>query len=816
MRTLARDVRHGWRLFARNPGFTAVAVLSIALGTGANTAMFSAADGLVLRPLPIAHPNELLRVGADIAAGDFRRLLASYPDYQDLRERSTSFASLTAFSRFAAGIAMARGAPVQVKTGMAVSANFFDVVGVPPVLGRAFLAEEDRVPGRDAVTVLSHDLWQQLGADPAILGRTLRISGIEFQVIGVTPPNFVGPDRNYRVAFYVPMMMRPRVGGDPEILKKRELLTIAVRGRLKPEITRARAQAELDHLSRDLERAYPESNRNRRLLVRTELESMLLENRVYTGVAAILSVLAAGVLVVACANVAGLLASRAPLRAREIALRQAIGAGRFRLIRQLLTESLMIAVAGTLLGLPLAWVGISLLRQIQFPSDLLYVPEIVLNERALVFSLAIAILSTVLFGLLPSIQTTRADLTTALKTAGAQPRSSGHLWGRNFLVGAQVAISLVLLTVAAFVYDAAGGELRGAMGFRANRLLMMTVNPALAHYSRADTERFFERLLERVRRTAGVKSATVSTTIPIGFVNTIWIAPEGYRFPFGKTSANSYSGNVDESYFETFGIPIVRGRGFLSTDGTDAPPVAVVNEVLAARYWPGQNPVGKRFRLDEPGSPWIEVVGVARTSRYLFIGEPPTDFVYLPFRQHPVWDMTLTAQSTGDSASLIAPLREAVRSLDPDVPVYDIHTMENYFEARAARIVRVLLAIVGGMGVMGMALAMAGLYGLMSYMVARRTREIGIRMAVGAGRATVLRGVLAQGLVPAAAGVLAGLALSAGTGRLLAASFPLSAQIRPALYGTLAPILLLVAALAAFVPAHYASRIDPMAALREE
>jgi predicted permease len=531
----------------------------------------------------------------------------------------------------------------------------------------------------------------------------------------------------------------------------------------------------------------------------------------------ILSLLAAAVLAVACANVAGLLTSRAPVRAREIALRLAIGAGRPRLIRQLLTESSMIAAVGGLAGIPVGYAGISLLRQIQFPSDRFSLPPAELDHRALIYSVAIAMLSTVLCGLVPAIQTTRADLTTALKASGGDVSGGRRrLWGRHLLVTAQVAVSLVLLTISVFAYQVFGSELKQGLGFRTKHAALMTLDPGLVRYTPAQTSQFFQRLTERAAAVPGVTSAGLASAPPLGLFEFSWIRPEGHQFPAGQKAAPVYSSRVDEHYFDTMEFKILRGRGFTAQDADGAPRVAVVNETLAEHYWPGQNAVGKRFRWSDEHSDWVEVVGITPTSRYIFLGEPPTEFLYMPYRQNPGTNLTLVAATSGESASLIEPLRAVVRDLDPNMPVYDAQTMEHFILGRATSVEGTMVNIIGAMGLMGLTLAMVGLYGLMSYAVSRRTREIGIRMAVGADRVGVLRMVLRQGMVPALWGIALGLALSAGCGRLLMAAFPVNRQIGPASYGIVAPALLVVAMLAAIVPARRASRVDPITALRDE
>lgn len=815
LESFLQDLRHGGRMFVKNPEFTAVAVISLALGTGANTAMFSAADAMLLRPLPVAHPSDLVNIGSDFATGDFRWSLTSYPNYVDIRDRSSSFKGVLAFAGVTAGFAAQSGSNPHVASGMAVSGNFFDVLGVTPRLGRAFRADEDRVSGRDAVVVLSYGFWEALGPDPAILGRNVRIGGIDFRVIGIAPEAFSGPDRYQRPAFYVPLAMWPRLTGDSRTIQARDAWNLRVKGRLKPGVSLAQAQAELNGIAKDLERAYPDTNRNQRLKVRTQFETDVAENPVNAGLVAILTLLAAGVLIIACANVAGLLTSRAPVRAREIALRMSIGAGRPRLIRQLLTEAVLIAGAGGLLGLPVANVAVALLRKVQYPSDTYFVPRIEIDERVLAFSLAIAMLSAVLFGLMPALETTRSNLAVALKT-GRGSESGGRMWGRHLLVAMQVAVSLVLVTLAAFAYRMFDHELSEHMGFRTSQVLILRFDPSLAGYNNAQTQRFFERLGQQARAAAGVESATLASVTPVWSPDVSFIVPEGHRFRAGQSSAMVYSCNTDEHYFETLDIAILRGRGFLATDTADAPLVAVVNQTLAEHYWHGQDPLGKRFWLGNENAGWVEIVGVARNSRYLHIGEQPTDFVYFPYRQRPSPRMYLLAQSAGESASLLAPLREVVRRLDANMPMYDVHTMEQHYYSRATSLGEVAVEIVGGMGCMGIAIALAGLYALISYTVSRRRREIGIRMAVGADGGAVVKMVLWQGVLPVIFGLLIGLALSAGAGRVLATSFPLSERVGPALCMGIAPILLMVATLAALIPARRAAQVDPISVLRDE
>ena len=810
---LWRDLRHGVRMFAKNPAFTLTCVVSLAFGTGANVAMFSGADAMLLRPLPVPRPGEIVRVGSAFTLGDFSFIRTSYLNYLDILQQSHSFNGLTAIATVTYGIAAEEHSTAQVKSGAAVTANFFDVMGVHPVLGRGFRPEEDQVRGRDAVIVLSYATWQGMGADPKILGRVARVGGIDFTVVGVMPESFSGPDRDAKPAFYIPTMMWPVITGDPGTLDDRAYWAMDVKGRLRQAITERQAQAELDTIAANLERAHRDTNRNQRLTIATELEMNIRQNRVYTALVAILTLLSMAVLIVACANVAGLLTSRAPLRSREIALRLAIGAGRARLIRQLLTESSLMALAGGVLGLPLAYISIQLLRQIQFPNDLAFVPRLELDQRALLFSMVIAMGSVILFGLIPAIQTTRTNLATAFKSGSSAEPGRRRFWGRNLLLAVQVAFSLVLLTLSVFTYRAFAGELSDAVLFRRDHIAMMTLRPRGLRYTDDQAKQFYQMLLDRVRALPGVTSAALSTAKPAGGMDPIAIAPEGFHFPPGQTSVIAAGSRISESYFETLGIRILRGRGIAATDTSSSPLVTVVNETLAEHYWPNQDPIGRRILVD---GRWTEIVGIARNSRYLFPTAPPTDFLYVPYRQVPLLDLTLFAGTAGDSAGMIEPLRKLVADINANMPVYNIQTMEYYYSARVTIIGHVITEIIGAMGLMGLTLAMIGLYALMSYSVSRRTREIGVRMAVGADRTNVMTMIVRQGLIPVLAGIAIGLLLSAGAAQLLRTSFPLGYDIGPATYGTVAPLLLFIALAAAYFPARRAALVDPMTALRDE
>ena len=812
------DVRHACRLFAKNPGFTAIAVISIAFGTGANVAMFSAADALLLRPLPVPRPSELVTVGSKVKRGMMTLNVASYPDYVDIREQSRSFDGLLAFTSRTAGFSTAPGAPPQVKIATIVSGNFFRVLDVQPEIGRGFLQSEDLVPGRDAVAVLSYGMWQkEFGGERSALGRKIHIAGIEFTVIGVMPERFTGIEpRLIRDAAYVPLAMWPQLMNAPGIdpLTARDFRNLTVKGRLKPGVTIGQAQAELTVIGNDLERAHPHTNKDQVLTAQTELEVKFERSPLDSGLLAILSVLSTAVLCVACANVAGLLASRAPVRAREIAVRLAIGAGRARLVWQLITESLGIALAGALGGVAVGYAGIILLRQIEFPTDIVALPVMALDNRALVFSLVLAIASAFLFGLGPAIQTTRVDLVNALKATDVSANRRLSLAGRNVLVGVQVALSLVLLTIAAFAFQIFRRELGDGPGFRTSHLAKLTLDTTQARYSEPQSVLFFERALDNARHLAGVRSATVTSSMPLLMVELTAIVPEGFHLPPEQARVRVIATSVDESYFDTMAIRIVAGRPFRVTDRSDAPRVAIVNATMARHYWPGVDAVGKRFRLNSGRRPLVEIVGVAETAKYVYFAEPPQEALYFPFRQQVRGNMVVLTETAGESAALLPALREMLRKMDPEVPVYDVQTIEVFYAARVTTIANVIIRLIGGIGLMGMALTMVGLYGLVSYAVSRRTREIGIRIAVGASYRRILRMILRQGMTPVWCGVAAGLVLSSTTTRLMLTLIPVSHHDDSQAFAVVVPLLVAVTLLAAFVPARRAARVDPTVALR--
>jgi predicted permease len=822
---LWQDLRYGCRMLVTNPGFTLISVMSLAIGIGANCAVFSWADALLLRPLPVPRPGDVLTVGSTTSVEGFSRLVASYRDYVDLRDRDTSFDGLVGLTGITVGFAAKPDIPPKLRIGMLVSGNFFTVMGVEPPLGRSFRPDEDQVPGRDAVVILGHDFWeQQFGGDGSILGRKVWLSGIEFTVVGVTSASFTGMDQFVRYDFYAPLMMWPRLVSNSKVqpLEARDFRDLTIKGRLKPGVRMTQAQTELSVIAKDLERAYPDTNRNRNLMVRSELQARLAQDPIDASLIAMLTLLSGSVLFVACANVAGLLTSRAPVRAREMALRLAIGAGRSRIVGQMITESLLLAVIGGVLGLAVGYAGVSVFRQIQLPTDLPIALSFEMDRRALVFSLVVALISAIGFGLAPAIRSSRADLTAVMKATDAAGFGRRRRWGRAVLVAGQVAVSVVLLVIATIMYRGFQRQLGTGPGYRLDHLLMMSFDPSLVRYTEAQSQQFFEQVAERARSVPGVKSVALASWVPMATDGQggATILPEGFQFPQGKDSVTVLGAMVDEYYFDTLGLSMISGRGFRATDSADAPKVAVVNEQLAKHYWPGQDPLGKRFRLNDSNGPWVEIVGLAKTSKYLFLAEAPIEFVYMPQKQQPQTRMTLLAESLGDPTSLVTPLRDVVRGLDASQPIFNVRSMEEFYRMRTTSIFNIIIGLVAVMGMMGLGLSIVGLYGLVAYGVARRTREIGIRMAIGADRFSVLRMVLRQGVILAGAGLGVGLLAGVGARLALRAAFPGGGGDNRGFdvvaFLLVASAVLSATVFAAYIPARRASRINPIEALRYE
>ncbi len=817
---MLRDLRYAVRMFRKNRGFVAVAVCSLAIGIGATSAIYSLAYAMLLRPLPVMKPGRVVSLNpvGNSVYNAWNGM--SYPDYVDLRDRNRTFDGLVADAYSFYGFAADPTTLPRMKFGMFVSGNFFRVLGVEPTLGRGFRDEDDRVPGRDALVVLSHDMWvSEYRANPSVIGRKLSLNGIDFTIIGVAPETFTGTDQFIRPALYVPFAMSPRLS-DANNLNQRQVRWVMAKGRLKPGVGIPQAQADVTAIANVLRNTYPQTDGNLHLTVKSQLQLQAEMSPPDTELVMMLGLLAVCVLLVACANVAGLLLSRSSRRAREFAVRLAIGAGRGSLIRQLLVESLLIAFAGGAVGLLVAYGAVQLFNSMPPPpTDVPLNYHMQLDSQILVFTAAVSFLSTFLFGLAPALRSSRPDLVPALKSIDAATTKKSRLWGRNLLVGGQIALSLVLLTVSGVLVEGFRSQLTRGPGFRTNHLYLMSFDAGFLHYTDAQRERFYNQLIDKTRSAPGVQSAALVSAIPMAIGGSmVGVVPERYQLKRGQQALQVFDDVVSDGYFETMDIPIVQGRPFLQSDMANTPAVAIVNEKFASHYWPNQNAVGKRFHLRAATGPLVEVVGIAKMSKYLWITEAPTDFIYLPFSQNPQPNMTLAAQSKASDATALAPvLRRVVESIDRNMPVFDARSMQDLYDNRAVKTPHLISEIVAALGIMGLVLAVIGLYGLIAYSVSRRTREIGIRMAIGADRLKVLKMILREGFTLGIAGVAAGLIIGLLACRAMTSMMLLSfSHVGILPFAAVSLLLVLTTMSAAYVPARRASLIDPMRALRDE
>jgi macrolide transport system ATP-binding/permease protein len=818
MITFFQDIRYAIRILLKNPGFTLIATLSLALGIGANSAIFSLADALLLRPLPILEPSSVLDINTSTPDNPFGGGV-SFPNFRDLQAKSHSFEGMVAFQLSTLSVATSPNTVPQVVSGVIASENFFQTLGVRPVLGRGFLPDEGKVPGRDAVAVVSNDFWQtQLARDPFVIGHNLRIKGIDFTIVGVAPENFTGVDQFFHPALYVPAMMTQRLDAaatDP--LEVRGNHSYTVKARLQPGVSRQTALAELTAIWSGLKQQFPENNQSLALLAQTELQSRITHSPPDAALVALLMGLVGVVLLIACANVASLLLGRARARTREMALRISLGATRIRLLSQLLTESLLLALVGGAMGLWIAYAGIAFLQTIQIPADppISFSPR--LDVRVLLFSVAAAVLSSVVFGLVPALRSLKTDLVPALKANSAGSTIQGRTIGRNVLVVGQIALSMVLLVAAGMLLDGFRKMLAADPGFAIDRRLMLELDPSLVRYTPQQTRDFYRKLIDQTRGLSGVHSASLARSIP--FVPEQFstsVAPEGYQFPKDRNVDSLFANIIDEHYFDTMSISVTRGRTFTADDKEGSRRVAIVNEEFAKTYWPNQDALGKRLHLNSSTGPWLEIVGVTKTAKYLFPTEPPTKFLFLPFAQNPANQMMLMVETSGDPTPAIAQVRDLVHGIDSNQPVFNVRTVANYFHQRAVAAPLMIAELITTMGLVGLTLALIGLYGLIAYSVSRRTQEIGIRMAIGADKQNVLRMIIRQGLTLSLLGIAVGGVATFAVARILVAGLAGLGSMSPVTFIVVPILLALVTLAACYIPAHRASTVDPMVALRYE
>lgn len=805
------DLRLAIRRLRQNPAFSAVAVLTLALGIGANTAIFSLINAALLRRLPVAHASEIVSINEKMGGEVVPTL--SYPNYRDLRDRNTVLSGLMAY-RF---LPVSLGLPGnnQRLWGYLVTGNYFDVLGVGAARGRLFRQDDDLRPGGHPVAVLSWPCWQKrFGGDPRVVGRTVKINGMDFTILGVTPQGFFGTELFFAPDAFFPSMMQKQLEGGKGYLEERDAGNFFAAGRLKSGVSMARAEAVLNSIARGLAQQYPKNDEGMQIMLTPPgLAGNYIRGAVI-GFAAALFGVSCLVLLVACTNLASMLMARAADRRKEIALRLAVGAARGALVRQLLTENLIIAILGGAGGALLAlWISDALAAW-RPPADFPLVINAAPDGRVFLFALTVSVLTILLFGLLPALQATRTNLVGALKNEAISEKLR-HWQLRDYMVATQVGLSAVLLVCSVLVVRSLQRALGAPIGYNPKGAVTATFDLNIQGYSEARGREFQRRLLDKVRAIPGIESAATVDWLPLsmGFSSdAVYI--EGKPIPKPAEAPNAYSISVSSDYFRTMQTRLLKGREFDARDKQDGTRVAVVNKAFTDRLLGGQDPVGKRFRTSPDGKP-IQIVGVAEDGKYFSLTETRQPAWWGPSEIWYTAGGALVARTNLNANQALRLIQDAARDLDPSLPLYNAGTLVHrldlpLFPARMAA------AALGAFGVLALILAATGIYGVMAYAISRRTREIGIRMAVGASQGQVLAIVARRALLLIGSGTVVGLALALAVGRFLE---QILYGVQPGDPLTLAIVLLLmlaIASLACWIPARRAIRINPVIALRQE
>ncbi len=802
MRTALQDLRYGLRMLRQKPGFTMVAVIALAIGIGANTAIFSAVNAILLRPLPYDAPDRLVYIWDSNPSIGFPRFSSSALNFSDWRRQSKSFEYLCALLSWNLNMT-GRGEPERLQ-GARASADIFPMLGVKPLLGRTFLPEEDQA-GKNRVVLLSEVLWQRrFGADRNVIGQAITLNGESYTIIGIIPPEFRVPNQS---ELWIPAAL-------DELQLRRGNHLLGVMARLKPDVTIEQAQTEMSGIARNLELQYPDTNKGWGVRIVPLSEAVIGDT-----IKPALWVLLAAVgflLLIASANVANLLLARAATRQREIAIRTALGASRWRVFRQLLTESILLALVGGVLGLLIGVWGIDLLTSLN-PDRIPRVEEIGIDRQVLGFTLLVSVLTGIIFGLAPALQGSKPDLNESLKEGGKGTVTSrrGNRM-RSLLVVSEIALSLVLLVGAGLMVRSFARLQQVRLGFNPENLLTMAISLPQAKYSEANQrEAFYRSLLERVATLPGVQSTAVIDPLPLAG-DTVWeFFIEGRPLGPSNQGYNTNFRRCSPDYFRTMGMTLLKGRHFTEQDTPQSEQVAIINETMARQFFSNEDPLGKRISFSGLEGPWHTIVGVVVDVRHAALNAEVGLELYRPFAQSPNMTTSLVVRSALDANSIAGAIRKEVQNLDPDQPVYSVRPMEQII-ANTIAPQRTNTLLLGVFAVIALLMAAVGIYSVMAYTVTQRTHEIGVRMALGARRGDVLRLVVKQGLVLAVAGVGIGLTASFTLTRMMKSLlFGVSAG-DPVTFGLIALLLIFVALLACIVPARRAAKVDPIVALRYE
>jgi putative ABC transport system permease protein len=812
METLIKDIRYGVRMLGSRPGFTAVAALALALGVGANSVVFSVVNSVLLRPLPYPDADRLVAVWGVSERANTDHFVFSYPNYRDLREQTEGFESAAAYDSVAA--LLTGGDEPERLRGIDASADIFPMLGVTPLLGRGFGAEEDS-PGASPVVVLGYEVWERhFVADPDIIGKEIPLNGRATTVIGVMPRGFKFPLQASAMDFIKPLA--PALGAQ---LTQRNSISLRMAARLRPGASLERAQAQIDAVALRLEQQYPDSNKG----LGTRLTPMRddLVRRVRLALLVLLGAVGC-VLLIACANVANLLLARGASRQKEFAVRTALGASRIRVFRQLLTESLMLSLFGGGVGTLLAIWAIDLLVRYSGPASVPRVAETRLDGRALGFTVIISLLSGIVFGMAPAFGAARSNLNERLKEGGRQSVESGRNRLRGLLVAAEIALSIVLLVGAGLLINSFIRLQNVSPGFNPENRLTTSLSVLRTKYPQPDQQAgFFDRTLESLKAVPGVESAAAVSPLPFGGgeeVNTFAIEGGPRALPGEEPAAFSFV--ISPGYCKTMGVPVLTGREFTDADGKTSTRVVMISSLFARQFFAGENPIGRRILIgvdaDNPNPPAWEIVGIVGDVKNAGLDTEPGPQFYMPYPQSPVrqMDLVMKTASTGQ-ASAAGAIRTAIRQIDGEQFIPNVRPMEQLMAAWTAqrRFIMMLLGIFAGVALV---LAATGIYGVMAYSVTQRTHEMGIRMALGAARADVMKLVLWQGMALAGIGIGAGLGAAFILGRFAASLLYEVNADDPLTFGIMSLLLGAVALAACCVPAYRATTVDPAIALRYE
>jgi predicted permease len=817
---MLKDIVYGVRMLTKNPGVTLVAVITLALGIGANTAIFSGVNAFLMRPLPVTRPEELIRP-MEIAEDRELSDEMSYPDFLDYRSQSSSFVGLSAEDMVPAAVDSEN--QNDVIWGQVVSANYFDVVQVNPLLGRTFAPDEDKTVGANPVLVLGYSLWQRrFGSDANIVGKTVRLNNRPYEVIGVAPESFTGTKFALSMDFWAPISMAEDLRRAPKLLEDRGSHWMNVLGRIKPGVTLDQASAELSGIAERINQTYP-NNRSSgtRALVMIETDGRFEDmGTVFKSAGAIAMAIVGLVLLIACANVANLMLARAAARRKEIGIRLALGASRTRLIRQLLTESLLLAVLGGGLGLLLAiWVTKLMEGFIPVLEYTIIKDFFALDSRALIFTAVVSLATGLIFGLAPAWHSSNPDVVPVLKGLPemAHKRRLRRFTLRNSLVVAQVALSFTVLVCGGLFIKSFRKAQTMDPGFNNPNGLILSLSPQLVGYDNDQSRNFYRQLVERTRNLPGVEGAGMARLLPLGDSSNSNgpVLKEGETLPRGSSGRTIMTNVIGPGYFQTMQIPLVEGRDFDERDQPKTQSVIVINQRMAEMLWPGESAVGKRVFIGTESREPLEVVGVVKTGKYRALAEEPRPYIYYSMTQWRPGNMSLVVRSSIDPRGLVGAIRKEVQTLDRNVPVSGVKTMSEHL-TYALWAPNMAASFSLAFGVLAVLLSAVGLYSVMAYVVSQRTREVGIRMALGAERSHVLKMITKQGMWLAGVGVVIGLLLALALVRVLSALLIGISGYDVGIFVIVPLLLATVALVACYLPARRATKVDPLIALRYE